>query len=190
MAGFPCDGNNPSIPWNCPSLNWYRLCLFACLLLAFAILCPLGRACTRPKRRHKGALYKAQAEAPRALYKAQAKAPSSIVPGPSGGTQPNRALHKAQARAQSSIVQGPSGGVRSLALETVGAVVTATAEVRRITIENVRGRHLKSHAEVATRVSTNQLVHTNHGSTLRFVTEVPALICHVQHRPSAQKGLL
>ena len=66
-----------------------------------------------------------------------------------------------------------------MALETVGAVVTATAEVRRITIENVRGRHLKSHAEVATRVSTNQLVHTNHGSTLRFVTEVPALICHV-----------
>ena len=66
-----------------------------------------------------------------------------------------------------------------MALETVGAVVTATAEVRRITIENVRGRHLKSHAEVATRVSMNQLVHTNHGSTLRFVTEVPALICHV-----------
>ena len=91
-------------------------------LLAFAILCPLGRACTRPKRRHKGALYKAQAEAPsRSAQDPSAGAIQHCTRPKRRHPQPKRALYKAQAQAQSSIVQGPSGGVRSLALATVGA---------------------------------------------------------------------
>ena len=55
--------------------------------------------CTRPKRRHKGALYKAQAEAP-----------SSIVQGPSEGAIEHCTRPKRRHPTKSSIVQGPSAG--------------------------------------------------------------------------------